>query len=290
MPSFMTFSKDGARAAAISEGNDRVVLLEVAVDGLVVLGAVACPGGPAHVSFDRTERFVLTASYGSGESRVYPVSDAAALGHAVSTVDTGRHTHALVPSLDNRTLYAPSKGTDTIAILSFDEETGLAELRTRAEAPSGSGPRHLVLSKDGLFAFVSGENDCSVSSYSVRGGDLELLSTTSSLPRRQQEGETGSDLHLSENGRFLYASNRGHDSIAVFAVDDGALRLLGHESTHGQVPRNFCLLGSDTLIVANQESRSLSFYRISEDSGEMTFLGIQSIEERPFWVGNQQSH
>lgn len=286
MPSFLAFSKDRKRALAVAEEDDLVLLFQVEQDGgLTELGRQSCPGGPAYVAFDRTESRALTASYGSGESRVYPISGGETLGPVAATLDTGKYSHSIVPSPLGKLLYVPSKGTDTIAILSLAGKAGGCTLLGAASAPSGSGPRHLVVSRDGARAYVTGENDATLLEYTIQGEELVFKSYVSTLPRPWQEGDTGSDLHLSPDGRFLYVSNRGHDSIAVFRVEDGALDLVQHESTRGRVPRNFCLFGDNLLIVANQESSNLAFYSREPSSGRLTFQGTVPTPERPFWVG-----
>lgn len=289
MPSFLAFSHDGARVLVISEEDNRLSLLRRRPDGTLHLASqVSCPGGPAYVAFDRSETFALTGSYGSGESRVYRL-EGDRIARDPVVLDTGKYTHCLVASPDNRTLFAPSKGTDTIACVAFDEKAGTMAPLEPASAPPGSGPRHLVFSLDRERAFVSGENDCSLLTYELGSRGLTLRDHQTSLPRPREEGDSGADIHMSESGRFVYVSNRGHDSISVFDVSSNEPRRVTTESTRGRVPRNFCLL-SEWLIAANQESSTLAVFHTHSSTGALTFVGTVPTPERPFWVGNEASH
>jgi 6-phosphogluconolactonase len=114
--------------------------------------------------------------------------------------------------------------------------------------------------------------------YSVENETLRELAHVGSLPQAPGPGDSGSDVHISPDGPFVYMSNRGHDSIATFRVTEDGVQLLGHVSTRGAVPRNFCLFGDDTLIVANQERRSLAVFGRDAATGALDFQGIERRE------------
>ena len=188
MPSFLSFSQRGGWLAAIAEGDDRLVTLRVADDGsLSEISSRPCGGGPAYVS--QARRAVLTASYGSGETRVYPVDEQGALSEQISCIATGKYSHCAVESKKQPYVFVPSKGTDSICILAREDSGKLVEV-ARQKTPEGSGPRHLVFSPDGEKAYVSCENDCSLLVYRVTGSDLVQLNRVTSLPRPQKEGDT----------------------------------------------------------------------------------------------------
>ncbi len=290
MPSYLCFAKKQPRVLAVVEGEDQLAMLHITETGSLQLETrVACPGGPAYISLDQSENFALTASYGSGETRVFPLGPQGELGEASSTVTTGKYTHCALASSNNERIFATSKGTDKIAILNFDQKSGTATELTTVETSAGCGPRHIVFSSDHTRAYVACENGCSLIVYSVEGDSLVEMAQTSTLPRPQQEGDTGSDVHISSDDKFIYVSNRGHDSIAIFRTTAKGVELIGHESTRGEVPRHFNLLGEEMLVAANQESSSLSFFKRDSNTGTLNFLGLCDLPERPFWVGNRES-
>jgi|GEM_PF-6495631 len=288
MPSFLAFSRRRKLVVAIAEGSSELVSLSIDEGGaLKELSRLPCPGGPAYVAFDRDEKFVLTGSYGSGETAIYSIDEAGRLGQEVARLATGKYTHCVVASPENDCLFAPSKGSDTVACLRFRGSETI--VLPAAVCPKGSGPRHLVFSTDGEYAYVSGENDCSVSVLRHIGERLELVERYPSLSEAQGEGDTGSDIHLSRDGKTVYVSNRGVDNIAVFRANGATLELLETHSTRGEVPRNFGLFDGELLIAANQESRSLSVFR-RDSSGLLKYEALVETTERPFFVGNPTSH
>lgn len=291
MPSFLAFSPDGRFALAVAEGADELVCLRVDEKGLLdELSRAACPGGPAYVSWDPLGCWAYTASYGGGETRVFSVNHEGILSSAVSSFETGRYSHcAVVFRAGNEAeLACASKGTDSIAWLRRESDGRLLRLMT-SEAPSGSGPRHIVFSPDRSRAYVTGENDCSLMTWDCTFSEPRLLDHTCTLQSHPKQGDSGSDLHLSEDGSFLYVSNRGDDSLAVYRLGEGAPELLEHQSTRGEVPRNFCLLSQDLLVVANQESANLAIFSRDKQRGTLEYRGLVDAPERAFWVGNASS-
>lgn len=291
MPSFLAFSSKGPFALAVAEGADALISLSLDEQGrMTELSRVPCPGGPAYVSWDSDASWAYTASYGSGETRVYRVSHEGGLSLAVSCWETGKYSHCAVPFAERRefNLACASKGTDSLMWLRREADGRLVS-KLRSQAPVGSGPRHIVFSADGTRTYVTGENDCSLMTWDCSEAEPRLIDHVCTLPRPWQEGDTGSDLHLSEDGRYLYCSNRGHSSIAVYRVDSQVPQFLEHHSTRGDVPRNFCLLPQDLLIVANQESANLAVFSRDKSKGTLEYRGLVDAPERAFWVGNASS-
>jgi len=293
MPSFMAFSKQRPWAVALVEGADAIVSLELDEHGaLRPSSRQACPGGPAYISLSADERWVLVASYGSGELRVFPITSEGLLGPCASCTDTGKYSHCAWLDAELGLVYVPSKGTDTVFVGNFSAITGEVSEHMRLDAPFGSGPRHIVMAPDCTQLYLANENDCSLMVVHRKSGERPLTSgaCVPALPRPQLPQDSGADVHVSEDGRFIYMSVRGHDSIAVFARNGDQVECIEHVPTRGRTPRNFCLLGDDLLIVANQDSQDVAFFFRDQATGKLTILNQVEIEERPFWVGNAQSH
>lgn len=294
MPSFMAFSRSGRFALAIAEGSNSLSSLAIAKNGaLSVLDQRSCPGGPAYVSLTPDERWALVASYGSGELRSYPVDSQGRLGECACFVSSGAMSHCAIRDPEQNLVYVPSKGTDSIFIGRLDEKTGQVTQIGRIVAPAGSGPRHLVYSPDGAHAYLANENDCSLLVLERKLDEpvrLTPLQHSVALPRVPKPGDSGADVHVSHDGQFVYMSVRGHDSIAVYRRLGHELSLVEHVPTQGKVPRNFCLLKDDLLVVANQESSNLAVFSRNSSSGKLSALGTCDTRERTFWVGAVHSY
>jgi len=285
-PSFLCFAPDRQRAYVAVEGADALASFRVDDDGaLTLLATTPCPGGPAYVSVDRSQNWVLAASYGSGQLHVFGMDDQGVLTPARQSLKTGEWSHAALVDPENRRIFVPSKGTDRIAVLAFDASTGSVTPHSTIDTPAGSGPRHVAFSSNGRWLYVVDENDCTLLVLERGAAGHALIQTASTLPRDFAPGDSGADIHLSADERFLYVSNRGHDNLAVFSCDAGAVRLVGTTPSGGRVPRNFCFLGNERLLVANQESHSLALFARHPDDGSLTLLGTHQLEERIFWVG-----
>lgn len=286
VPSFLACAPRRRRIYAAVEESSRVASLEVRDDGsLELLGDVPCPGGPAFVSVDPSERWVLSASYGSGEVRSYPILDDGSLGPARAELVAGKWAHAALVEPVSGNLFVPCKGADTLRTFAFDAESGALTPELEIETDAGVGPRHVAFSKDGRRVYLVGENDASLSVYRRGEEGLFLAQKESLLPRPFRDGDSGADVHLSPDERFVYASARGHDSVAIFEVTQTGVRLRGIESTRGRIPRNFGVIGGDRLIVANQESAALAVFTRDAQSGYLEFSGSHELGEKIFWVG-----
>ena len=168
------------------------------------------------------------------------------------------HPHCICPTPDGRFLCVCDLGRDRIELLTRDLEPV-----SSAEVPAGSGPRHLVFSADGCYAYCSAELSSAVSVFSYSEGRLTFLHSVSTLPEDCLVESTASAIHLSEDGKRLYVSNRGHDSIAVFAVNGAGLTLLGHILSFGRSPRDFALAG-EYLLCANELSDNVQVFSLKD--------------------------
>jgi len=259
---------------------------------LTLLNRVSSGGdSPCHLSIDSTGKWLFVANYGGGSIAAFPLRDDGGLGeasafvqHAGSSVNPARqkgpHAHAAVVSPDNRFVLAADLGLDRIFTYPLTPAAGgltTAGPESTAIAP-GSGPRHLTFRPDGKFVYVLNEMLSSVGAfrYDAGRGTLAELQTLSMLPEGFSGENSGAEIAAHPNSKFLYASNRGHDSIAVFRTDPvkGTLTSAGRVSTQGKTPRNFAIDPSGRfLVAANQNSGTLVIFRIDPETGGLTPTG-----------------
>ncbi len=242
---------------------------------------------PCHLTLDRKRKFLLVANYTGGSLSVIPVNSDGTLGQPTTQVQhtgksikeqqQGPHAHCVILDRSERHLLAADLGIDKILIYRFDARTG--ELKPGKQplvalAP-GAGPRHLTFHPTSRYVYVINELDSTMSVFSFDSGSgaMRSVETVSTLPKEFSGTSYCADVHVSPSGRFLYGSNRGHDSIVVFAVDrrTGRLTQVQHSSTFGSWPRNFVIDPTGRfLLVANQRSDNVVTFRIDSTSGKLT--------------------
>jgi 6-phosphogluconolactonase len=252
---------------------------------------------PCHVSVDKTGQFVFVANYGSGSVSVFPIQDNGKLGeatdfvqHEASDVEPERrkapHAHSIIPDPANRYAFAPDLGLDRIMMYRLDLAQG--KLRPNEEpwvqVKAGAGPRHFVFHSSCKYAYVINELDNTVIAftYDETQGVLRENQTISTLPEAFTGTSYCADVHISPSGRFLYGSNRGHDSIVIFAIagDTGKLTVVGHERTQGKNPRNFAIDPTGTfLLAANQDTDTIVTFRMDRQTGEL--VSTRHVTEVP---------
>ncbi len=249
-------------------------------------------GGPCHLVVDASGAFVLAANYGSGSVCMLPIGDDGSLGEASDFVQhegssinpqrqTAPHAHSINIDPGNRYAFSPDLGLDKILIYELDLAEG--KLTPNPHQPfvqvtPGTGPRHFTFHPNRKFAYVINEigNTFTAFAYDESKGTLEEIHSVSTLPEGYSESTHTADLHVSPSGRFLYGSNRGHDSIVICAIDEGTgeLNQVGLESTQGRNPRNFALDPSGSyLFAANQDTDSVVTFRVDADSGRLAATG-----------------
>ena len=251
-------------------------------------------GGPCHLVVDETGKMLFVANYGSGSVASFAIEADGSIGaktgfdqHTGSSIDrarqTGPHAHAVVLSPDNRFLFVPDLGTDHVNIYHVDAAKGTftPNYPRFATVKPGLGPRHFTFGHEARFAYVLCEMGSSVAvfSYNVASGFLTPLQTVSNLPPGFQGVDNSAEIEMDRSGKVLYASNRGNDSITVYAVDrvKGTLTNIQVEPTQGKIPRNFALdPEGNYLLAANQESNSIVTFAVDPNSGRLTPAG-QSI-------------
>jgi 6-phosphogluconolactonase len=270
---------------------------------LTYLNYQPSPGAsPGYLSLDRTGRYVMVASRDSGSVAIYPIEDGGALGPAsdvVQSAETVRQSgpkvisHAQSIDVDRANRYAlvNDSGLDRIRAYRLDLHRGaLLVIETAGVfANPGTGPRRLDFHPSGRFVYVVNESASSISVYTLddSSGRLQEIQSISALPRSYDGPNTGADIHVAESGRFVYASNRGHDSIATFAIDpvSGLLTLVGWEPTLGRAPGSFTIDSSGTLIlVANQDTSTIVSFLVDAVSGGLEPTGHSLLVPTPVCV------
>jgi 6-phosphogluconolactonase len=255
------------------------------------LNEVATKGGdPCYVTVDKTGKYVLVANYAGGSVAVFPVLDDGRLGEVSAFVQhTGHgtnpqrqeapHAHSVDLSPDNHFAIVDDLGLDETLVYKFDSAAGtLAADPMIAKAAPGAGPRHFAFHPNGRFAYVINEMGSTVAAfgYDAGSGALHPLQTISTLPTSFSGQNGAAEIEVHPSGKFLYASNRGHDSIAVFAIDadKGTLTQVEDVSTKGESPRHFEIApGGLLLFDANEKSDNVVIFRIDPQTGRLTATG-----------------
>jgi 6-phosphogluconolactonase len=265
--------------------------IEPGSGGLTPLNHQSSGGpGPCHLVVDRKGQSVLVANYSGGSVSAIPILEDGRLGtpsafvqHEGSSVDPRRqqapHAHSINIDANNRFAFVADLGIDKVLV--YQLNGGQGSLRPRPDlsvstAP-GAGPRHFAFRPGDRNAYVINELHSTVTafSYDERQGRLKELQTISTLPEDFTGRNSTAEVQVHPAGKFLYGSNRGHNSIAIFRIDkSGMLTLIGHEPTQGKTPRNFGIEPSGAyLLAANQNSDSVVVFRVNESTGLLKYTG-----------------
>ena len=297
-PSFVTLGPDGRTLYAVNE-----ITGGAGPHGLVSAFAVDPPTGelrylneqsthglaPCYVSVELEGRFCLVANYETGSLCVLPIRADGSLGEASDVVhfsgsgphaerQEGPHAHMVLPSPDGSAILAVDLGADRLLAFQLDRQRGAlipADPPWTQMAP-GSGPRHLAFHPRRPFAYVINELHSTITVLRSDGLAMAPVQTISTLPDGFAGQNLGAEIKVAPSGRFVYASNRGHDCIAIYAVDQetGQLALVGHEATRGTGPRDFAIDPTGALLlVANQDTDTVVTFRIDPDAGTLRPTG-----------------
>ncbi|MGD0506953.1 MAG: lactonase family protein [Terriglobales bacterium] len=246
---------------------------------------------PCYITFDKTGKYALVANYTGGSVAVFPVQPDGHVGepsafvqHRGSSVNKerqeGPHAHWIETTPDNRFAIAVDLGLDELLVYRFDASRGSLTPNDPpyASLDPGAGPRHLAFHPDGNFAYVVNELQSSITAFSFDPGRgvFGKLKTVSTLPQGFSGSNDAAEIKVHPSGKFLFASNRGHDSIALFSIDShtGALTLVDHFPTQGKTPRNFEIDPTGKLLlVANQDTNNIVVFRIDPNNGRLTPTG-----------------
>lgn len=299
-PSFLAVTKDGKYLYAVNEvSRDKAgFVASYAFDrsaGTLTFLNKQSSGSenPCHVSVTKDGKWVATANYTGGSLAVFPVKNDGSLEpYAQHIVHSGKglnpqrqekpHVHSVFFSPDEKYLLSPDLGLDQVSIYQFDphaKEPLTPAATPFAATPAGTGPRHLVFSPGGKYLYVLEEMGGAVDVFDYKNGEVHFLQRVLTHPS-DYTGQPGSaDIHISPDGKFLYASNRGDENnIAIFAVSPvtGMLANVGYQSTLGTGPRNFMIDPSGNfLLVANQKTNNIVIFRRNKFSGMLDATGKQ---------------
>lgn len=313
-PTYVTFSPSGRNLYAVNElyqfqGQPAGAVSAFAIDAtsgqLTLLNQVTARGtGTCHAVVDATGRNLLAANFGSGSVVVFPLDPDGALqpasafeqdnGTGPHPRQAGPHAHAFNLTPDNRFALASEFGSDRLLIYRFDAAGGKLTPASPPElklAP-GSAPRHLAFHRDGKTAYSVNEidNTITVIAYDAAAGTFRILETVPTLPADFTGRNTAAEVVVHPTGRFLYASNRGHHTLAVFAIAaDGRLRSLAHVPSGGRTARGFSIDPSGRwLIAANQDTHNIAVFRIDLTTGVPAATGESHEVRSPvgvkFWM------
>jgi 6-phosphogluconolactonase len=299
-PSFLAIHPSGNYLYAVSEVSDAdgkpggavsAFALDRKTGALKPLNHQSSEGaGPCHVLVDKTGKVALVANYGSGSIASLPINADGTLNKAASAIQhegssvvpnrqAGPHAHSMNVSPDNRFAIAADLGLDKLLVYKLDPAKGTLTANDPAftKVPAGGGPRHFAFHPSGRFAYNCNEISSSVTAHawdSAKGAFTELQTITT-LPE-ETKGNSTAEIQVHPSGKFLYCSNRGHDSLAIFTIDEktGKLTAVGHQKTLGKTPRNFGIDPTGRYVVAcNQATDNAAVFKVDQATGQLSQVG-----------------
>ena len=259
-------------------------------------------GGACHVTVAPSGTVVLVANYGGGSVTSVPINEDGSLGEPASFIQhegssvnprrqKGPHAHSINASPDSRFVYAADLGLDKVLIYKLDSKSGSMTANKGGEfakVDPGAGPRHFAMTADGEFAYVINELTSSVTAFrrDIGTGALTTLQTLTTLPKDFDGNNSTAEVLVHPNGKFLFGSNRGHDSIASFAIEKGGkLSVIGHTPIGGKTPRGFSIDPTGAYLIAcGQNSGTVHVFKIDQESGELESIGDPIKVSKPVCV------
>ncbi len=247
--------------------------------------------GPAHISFDKTGKWLFVSNYAEGNFVIIPVFDDGLLG---SSSDSRKHigksinperqqksfVHSALPSPDNKFVLVADLGADEVHSYKFDSSSGriISDGSSVLKVKPGSGPRHFTFHPNGKFVYLAEEliSSVAVLGYDAPSGKLKVLKDSiPALPEEFEGKNTAADIHTDPKGSYLYMSNRGLDAISIFSINKtGMINLVGQQDTKGKTPRNFLVdLKGDFVFVANQDTDNIVIFRRDQKTGKLKPTG-----------------
>jgi 6-phosphogluconolactonase len=294
-PSFVALDPSGDHLYAVSEssgfnGSGGITAFNVnkSTGELTQINQQSTGGpGPCHLMVDSTDSMVIVTNYSGGSVSAHPISADGSVGehttfiqHEGSSINKRRqeqaHAHSVNIDKTNRFAFVCDLGKDQVLTYAMDIENAKLSLSSTVDEVAGEGPRHFTFHPTNQQVYVLNELGCTITLYNLGdNGTLSPVETVPTLPEGWEGENTTADIHTSPDGEFVYASNRGHDSLVIYSIDKstGKMTFVGHESTQGKTPRNFAITPDGKFLVAeNQDSDSIvSFKR--EDDGTLTPTG-----------------
>ncbi len=286
-PSFFCYDSAKRKIYTVNEAKEYkghfgggITEVSVAKDFTMKEEASFCTGGtdPCHIAVSPNGKFVAVANFASGSMSAFRLTESGSLvpcvllsqheGSSIHPVrQKGPHAHSVI--FDNKDcFFVPDLGTDQLVCYKYVNDSIELEPTKNISVKAGSGPRYGEFSSDYKHFYLINEIASSVTHFSFEAGVFKEREEQSTLPETFKENNICSDLHLSADGKFLYASNRGHDSLAVFSIDkkDGSLKRIGIVPCGGKTPRNFCVESSgEFILVGNQDSDNITVFKINAE-------------------------
>jgi 6-phosphogluconolactonase len=308
-PSFLALHPGGRFLYAVNEVGDGTKAGMVSAFALDPMTGKLDPlndqpsrgGGPCYLTVDRSGKNLLVANYGGGSVASLPIGSDGRLSPASAFIQhTGKsinrqrqeapHVHSVNLDPNGRFAIVADLGLDKVFVYRFNADKGtlMPNDRPFAAVTAGSGPRHFAFHPSGRFGYLINEIYSTVTAfdYDATGGVLREIQTISTLPQ-PQSGNSTAEVQVHPSGKFLYGSNRGHDSLAIFSIDQnsGRLTTVGHQPTGGKTPRNFGIGPNGTfLLAANQSSNNVVVFRIDQQTGRLTPTGHSIDVDSPVCV------
>ena len=272
-------------------GSVAVFRIDPKSGGLTPVGSTALIADPVYLAIDHTGKYLLMSSYGAGQAAVYARNDDGTIGERPThTVRTDKNPHSILMDPSNQFVFVPNTGAHVILQYRFDRDAGrlLRNSPAKVATEEGAGPRHMWFHPSLNVVYFVNETNSSVSAFDLDPlkGTLTQMQNLSTLPEGYTEKSYCADIEVTPSGKFVYASNRGHDSIAGFAVDPstGKLTLLGQTPTETW-PRSFNIDPTGRFLYsAGQNSNKLIAYRMDGDTGALEPLKVYEVGKSPSWV------
>ncbi len=307
-PSFLCAPSNGRFLYAVGEvshhnGQPTGLVMAYAIDrntgSLQFLNQVpSCGPGPCHITTDKTGRTALVANYAGGNVAAMRISEDGSLGRVTSiqqhsaTGGSGQHSrrpraHGSFVSNDNRFVVVPDLGLNRLLVYRFGVESGALECteEMHADLPPDAGPRHFAFHPSGRYGYAICETDCTIRAFQFdcTSGHLCQFDEVSTLPSAYHGANTAAEIEIDREGRFLYASNRGADCIAVIAISDrGRLEPVEHVTSDGRTPRHISIDPSGSyLFVANQEAGGVVLFHRDQETGRLLPAGHRYPVDAP---------
>lgn len=310
-PGFLALSPGGEvlYSTGTIDGEPSVVAFRIgSASGRVTLWKINSQptgdGGAAHLATDRTGKALMSAQYGGGSVAIYPLADDGSIGarsklikhEGESNVVPGRqskpHAHWVGTSPDNKFAFVPDLGLDKVMIYRLDAERADLTPHGFGQLPPGGGPRHMKFHTSGKFIYVLNELEVSVTAfaYDAERGTMTALQTIPTIGEREKAKETSvsaSEIRVHPSGKFVYAANRGHDTITAFGIDQesGKLSLIECEPIRGGWPRNFNIDPTGKwLLAAGRDSNTIAVFAVNAETGELTYTRTMVAVPTPICV------
>lgn len=291
-PSYLAISSAKDFLYAVQEINDfdnesgAITAFALENDSLTELQTVSSKGAhPCHLSLSASGDKLAVSNYTGGNVSVYKVgTDGKLSGPSAfmdhTQIDSTKTPHAHMAQWVKDEIYIADLGLDALLVYQ-DEDSMTAKPKTSITLPEGAGPRHFATTEKGRFLYVLNELNSTITFLAKKdSGAYEGKQKLSTLASNFKGESFCADIHISADGRFLYASNRGENTIVIFAIDKntGDLKLIGRESVYGDWPRNFTMDPTGKfLLVANQKSNNITIFKRDQEKGTLTFLNEQKL-------------